>query len=266
MIKPVIIKIGGSVVTDKHSEIPKINLENVKRIASEIAEVYEPGTKMIFIHGAGSYGHQIVHKYKLKEGVKTQEKKIAFGETQRLQNELDVLVTKVLIEKGIPAIPVCASSSIVMSNDAIKTMDTSAIEGFLKIGLVPVLYGVPAFDEKKDISILSGDDIAPYLAVKLGFKKIIHACDVDGVYTADPKKDKDARLIERIDKANINKVMGGIGGSTAVDVTGGMWAKVKKCMDVTDKGIESLITNALKPGNVKKALAGEQVVGTVIRA
>lgn len=258
-----ILKIGGSVITDKKSRIPKINQRNLNRIAKEISEGMK--SKLILIHGAGSYGHQIVKKTRIHKGIKTKSQRIAFAETQRLQNELNSLVTKALINKGIPAIPCQASSHALMDSGRLVRMDTKTIKGFLDVGLVPVLYGVPAYDKKQRCSILSGDQIAPYLALKLGIKKIIHGTNVDGIFNSDPNFNKNAELIPEITSRDFKKLRKWLGGSRDVDVTGGMFGKVTELMGLANKGVESQIINASKPGLVKKALLGEKVLGTVIK-
>jgi len=180
----IILKIGGSVITDKFSPRPKVNYKNLKRIAKEIASAYDKEKmSLIIIHGAGSYGHNIVKKTGIDKGIKSYEQLKAFAETQRLQNELNLIVTKCLIEEGLPAIPCQASSFVVMNLGKIEEMSLSAIRGLIEMKMIPVLYGVPAFDKTKRCSILSGDQIAPYLAKKLNAKKIIHATNVDGVFT-----------------------------------------------------------------------------------
>jgi isopentenyl phosphate kinase len=258
-----ILKIGGSVITDKKSEMPKVNYDVLDRLSREIAE----GRKgdLIFIHGAGSYGHQIVKRTGINEGIRNKEQILAFAETQRLQNELNVLVTKSLIEKGVPAIPCQASSHTIMDAGRLVKMDTETIKGFLDVGLVPVLYGVPAYDRKQKCSILSGDQILPYLALKLGASRTIHGTNVDGVFTSDPNKDKNAKLITEITSDKFDEVRKALGGSGDVDVTGGMLGKVTELLDLAKKGIESQLINANRPGYVKKALLGEKVLGTVIR-
>jgi len=258
-----ILKLGGSVITDKHSELPKVDFSNLNRLAGEIARARPE--QLIFMHGAGSYGHIIVKKTGIGSGIKTKEQVLAFAETQRLQNELNSIVCKALIERGVPAIPCQASASAVMEKGRLVSMDTEAIRGMLDTGLVPVLYGVPAYDKNQKCSILSADQIAPYVALKLGAKKIIHGTNVDGVFTGDPNKNPDAKLIPEITSANFDHVRQWLTGSTAVDVTGGMFGKVKECMDVAKFGVESLLVNALKPDYVRKALSGERVIGTVIR-
>lgn len=259
----IILKVGGSVITDKFSKVPKVNQENLKRISREIASTYlKERMPLIFVHGVGSYGHVIVNKTGIDKGIKNEEQLKAFAETQRLQNELNCIVTKQLIEDKIPAIPCQASMSAVMDSGRLIHMDTSAIEELVNIGMVPVLYGVPAYDKTQKCSILSGDQIAPYLAVKLNAKKIIHGTNVDGVFTSDPNKNSNATLIPEINSKNINKVKEWLTGSTTTDVTGGMFGKVSELLKI---GIESQIINALVNGNISKALAGEKVKGTIIR-
>jgi isopentenyl phosphate kinase len=258
----IILKIGGSVITDKFSKIPKVNHENLKRISEEIASIYDKEKmSLIIIHGAGSYGHQIVNKTKIGEGIKNNEQLKAFAETQRLQNELNCIFTKYLIEEGLPAIPCQASSFAVMDSGRIVKMDLSAIEGFLELKMIPVLYGVPAYDKTQKCSILSGDQIAPYLAVKLNARKIIHATNVDGVFTGDPNLSPNAKLIPEINSKNIEQVKEWLTGSTATDVTGGMFGKVSELLEI---GIESQIMNALVSGNIIKAFKGEKI-GTIIK-
>lgn len=153
----VILKLGGSVITDKSSKKPKVNYKNLRRIAKEIKKAHNPEkTRLILIHGAGSYGHQIVKKTGIHKGIKNRSQLIAFAETQRLQNELNSIVTKALIKEGLPAIPCQASSHAVMKSGKLMKMETEAIKGLLNIGMIPVLYGVPAYDQKQKCSIGNG--------------------------------------------------------------------------------------------------------------
>lgn len=258
----IVLKVGGSVITDKFSEQPKVNEQNLRRIVKEISSVYDKDRmSLVFIHGVGSFGHPIVKRTGIHEGIEREEQLIAFAETQRLQNELNNIVTKLLIEEGVPAFPCQASSFAVMESKKLVKMDIEAIKGLIEIGIIPVLYGVPAYDKKQKSSILSGDQIAPYLGSKLNAKRIIHGTNVAGIFTSDPKKNPKARLIPEINKDNIDKVKEYLTGSTATDVTGGMFGKIMEVMNV---GIEAQIINALIPNNIVKAMMGEEI-GTIIR-
>lgn len=258
----IVLKIGGSLITDKFSDTPKINPENLKRISEEISSVYNKDKmSLIIVHGVGSYGHVIVKKTGIDKGIRTEKQLVDFAETQRLQNELNSIVSKYLIDAGLPAIPFQVSSFTVLDRGRIVRMDLSAIKNFLEMGMIPVLYGVPAYDRTYKCSILSGDQIAPYMAVKLNAKKIIHATNVNGVFTADPNKNADAKLISEINSKNIEQVKDWLTGSTATDVTGGMLGKISELLEI---GVESQIINALIDGNIAKAFRNEKI-GTVIK-
>ena len=92
----------------------------------------------------------------------------------------------------------------------------------------------------------------------------IAVSDVGGVYTHDPKKDPEARLIKEINRKNWDQVRQGLGGSKAVDVTGGMAAKVSRVVEWARKGIRSRIVDATRSGEIYKALVGKRI-GTEIR-
>jgi len=261
----VIIKLGGSTITDKTSNIPKANYAVLERLAKEIAEAYKKmDSQLIIIHGAGSYGHQIVKRTGINNGIKRKEQIIAFAETQRLQNELNSIVAKILIDAGLPAIPIQASSSAVMKSGKLIEMNTTVIKGLLEMGMIPILYGVPAYDTVQKCSILSGDEIAPYLALQLNAKKIIHATNVDGIFTEDPYLSENAKMIPLITKDNFEEVKKSLSGSACVDVTGGMLNKVIQVIEIAKKGVEILFVNALIEGNVKRVLLGERI-GTLIK-
>jgi len=257
----IILKIGGSVITHKEKEKPKVNFKNLRKIVNQLLDVNK---KFILIHGVGSFGHQIVKRTGIDKGIRKKRDLISFAETQRLQNELNCIIAKELIRKGLPAFPYQASSQAVMVKGRLVKMNLDVIKGLLKLNMIPVLYGVPAYDTKRGCSILSGDQIAPYLAKKLKAEKIIMASDVDGVFTSNPKKDKNARRIKEINRENFKKVKEMLGESSFVDVTGGMAGKVLELIKTTKKGIPAQIIEATKKDNIKKAFLGKDV-GTIIK-
>ncbi|MFH1713781.1 MAG: isopentenyl phosphate kinase, partial [Patescibacteria group bacterium] len=195
---------------------------------------------------------------------KTKNDSVNFAETQRLQNKLNCIVTEELIKKGLPAFPFQASSSAIMKNGRLIKMDLDVIKGLIKLGVIPVLYGVPAYDKEKGCSILSGDQIAPYLAKNLKIKRIIMAGDTDGVFTANPKKDKNAKQIKIISRKNFKEVKKMIEGSSFIDVTGGMAGKVVELINGAREGISAQIINGTKKNSIKNALSGK-TIGTIIK-
>jgi isopentenyl phosphate kinase len=253
----IIIKIGGAVITDKKSGRPKINFGNIRQIAGVLKDFHQP---YILIHGAGSFGHPLVKKTGIDKSVISDTQLLAFANTQRLQNQLNCFFCEVLIKKGIPAFPAQASSHAILEHGRLISMETEALAGLLRLKMVPVTYGVPAYDRAWGSSILSQDQIAPYIAQKLGVHRIVEISDVEGIFTANPKKDKNAKLIRQINQSNYKEVESYLSGSSSTDVTGGMKQKYIELIDFAKTGIVFQIVN-LK--SFKDALAGN-TCGTII--
>jgi isopentenyl phosphate kinase len=90
---------------------------------------------------------------------------------------------------------------------------------------------------------------------------------VDGVYDRDPLTDPEAELIEEIDTSNWSQVEAKLTGSHGVDVTGGMFTKVRDMyrLTVAMPPMQAMIISAEQPGNVEKVLKGQAVnFGTLI--
>jgi len=262
-MRPLILrKVGGSLITDKDNPEPTVNFKNLRRIVREVAEGYSPERmRLIFAHGAGSYGHQIVKRTGIHKGIKSGEQILAFAETQRLQNELNSIVTKELIKNGVPAMPIQCSCHTVMEKGELVEMHLETVRGYLEVGLVPVFFGVPAFDRFQKCSILSADKILAHIAREFRAEKVIHATDVDGVFDANPKEVEDAKLVKEMTSENFDEIIEKVGHSSSVDVTGGMFGKVR---EILASGVPTEIINGNREGYIKSALLGETGLGTRI--
>lgn len=257
-----ILKIGGSVITDRKDERPRLRGRRMGRIAREIAEGWHPGeSRLVIIHGAGSFGHPIVRRTGIHQGIHDGSQRIAMGETQRLQSELNAHVVRHLLRAGVPAFPCQPSASAVMEAGNLLSMDTGALEGLLAVGVVPVLNGVPAYDRAQGCSILSGDQIAGFIYTKIGGERILHGTDVKGIYTSDPSRDPEARFCATVDLGDSAGLPEGVTGSTVTDVTGGMR---KKLEEMRNSRAEGQVFDATVGDNVRRALQGE-TVGTRVQ-
>ena len=253
----IFLKIGGSIITKKEIKEPEINYKNLKRICKEISEVYtDNNIQLVIVHGAGSYGHPIVKKTGIDEGITKPDQVFSFAETQLLQNVLNTEVCKILQEFNLPAIPLQPSASAILENKRLISINYDLIEKLLEISLIPVLFGVPAYDMAQKCSILSGDQITVYLANKLKPQKIIFATNVDGIL------DKNKQVIERISEENYEKIKDSFYKASYDDVTGSMAGKILELKDLS--GIKSYIINGNIQGTISNILKGIKVRGTVI--
>lgn len=259
--KPVMLKLGGSVITVK-DKVLMPNIEAINRLAEEVED--SKVSQLVIVHGGGSYGHPVAAKYKIAEGFKSKRQLIGFSETHNAMVSLNKLIVEALIGKGLPALGIPPSSFIITRHGRIHDLPLDVLTHAISMGLVPVLYGDSVLDHEKGFAILSGDQLISVLAVKLGAEKVIVGVDVDGLYTSDPKANPSAQLIEYATLEDLKKIVGGVGGSRATDVTGGMMGKIFELTLPVTKGIEVVIVNALKPGNIRRALSGGNVKGTRI--
>jgi len=248
-----VLKVGGSIITQKEKEEPSPDLKQMERIASEISSSFSELSGLVLVHGAGSYGHPIVKRTGIHEGLKNERDKVHFAETQRLQNELNSIFTDILIENGVPAFPVQPSASAIMHGN-LEEMNHEVVENLIKEDVVPVLYGVPAYDKENGCSILSGDEILPYLAEKLSAEEVLHGTNVEGIYTSDPRDNPEAKIVRKI--SSLDEVREYLGGSKDTDVTGGMENKVRH---ILESELSGKIFDASKKGNIQRALRGEEV-------
>ena len=257
----IILKVGGSVITDKKSEKPKEKIKEIMRVAGEIKKGLRPDDRLILIHGVGSFGHPIARKYELHKGMNSEEQKIGFLHTQFQVDELNRIFCRELSKAGLPVAPINASSSAITENGELAGMSTEIVEASLDNGMVPVLYGVPVHDKFQNSAILSGDKILSYLANKFKPDLIIHATNTDGIYTADPNIEPNARQIAKISGKRFEDIEKYLSGSTTIDVTGGMKEKIREVMS-TETDAE--IINGTMPGILQRTLAGERGLGTTI--
>ena len=262
----IVIKLGGSVITKKRDETPELNETNLKRLAKEIGNALAETEKRLFIvHGAGPFGHIFAKKYNLHLGLSNERQIEGIGITHRWMQLLNYNVVKALQDEGIKAMPFQPSAGGILCDGKLVQFPLNVVEKFLDLGLVPVSHGDVLLDNRTGIGILSGDHLAPYIAHNLRASRLVLGTDVDGVFTKDPRKNPDAKLIPVVTPGNIDNVVEELAGSTATDVTGGMARKVLELLDLARKGVESEIINIEKPGNLYKTLTGEKGLGTIIR-
>jgi isopentenyl phosphate kinase len=214
------------------------------------------------VHGAGPFGHVPAKKYGLDKGLVSERQLRGFAVTHQSMEELNAAVVSSLTAAGINAIAYQPSAAGILKNKKLTYFPTIVLRKLLKVGMVPVAHGDVLIDEETGVNILSGDHLVPYLAKKLHAKRIILATDVDGVFDSDPKDNRNAKLIGEINSRNIGSL--NVGASKATDVTGGMKRKLDELLELAAEGIDSEIISAKRPGILKRALLGEEDLGTLI--
>lgn len=269
MQKTIILKLGGSIITQKHRDGVFVRRKLLARIAKEIYEVTQKNSelRLIVIHGAGAAGHQTAKKYHLEKGTGNDPKKIHGALLIREANQkLNLTISKIFTDNDLKTIPVHTQSIITQKDNQVDSFSYTVIESALSAGFIPILYGEMVFDEVLGMSICSGDVIAIYIAKRFSAEKILFASDVNGIYDKDPHLYKNARIIP---VASLQYLLSNksveLSGSHHIDVTGGMKNKilsvVKNRVPKTLK--EVVIFNGLKNNAFIKTISGKNE-GTTI--
>jgi isopentenyl phosphate kinase len=257
------MKLGGSIVTVRERYCTS-NIENIDRITSEIARALkEKPLDLVIVIGGGSYGHQVAAEYDLHKGLMNERQLPGLYLITTKMWENAGVVSAALYRKGLLPFHF-QTPAIIVSDDAnISISFYDAIERALKLGLIPVLWGDVAFDDKRTFTIVSGDKIIVSLAQRLGAQRLLNLSDIDGVLSGYGTPQ--ASVIRQIDKHNASDVLREIKDSDKVDVTDGMRGKLSSLIEMAERQTECFIGNGNRPELIYDLLMGHPVEGTYIR-
>jgi isopentenyl phosphate kinase len=242
----VLIKLGGGLIAPKDWQKETADLVTIKRLVEEIKSSEK---RVVIAVGSGNFGHKAVERYGIQDAMSVEKvRDIArkIGET-----------VSTLLDGSVLLIPHKMWS---------KSIDgSSGIEKVLNEGKTPVVYGDVIEENEDKWVIYSGEKclelILPGL-IKSGWKveKIIQVSKEEGVL------DGKGKVVREISGRNWENIRKDVSGARGVDVTGGMVHKVLISLKIAQNyGIYTQIINGRIRGKLTKALAGEEVTGTLIK-
>jgi glutamate 5-kinase len=109
-----------------------------------------------------------------------------------------------------------------------------------------------------EISFGDNDFLAAQVAILLGAELLLLLTDAEGVFTADPRADLDARLVPEVTEFEALEGLD-IGHSTSPLGSGGMRSKIVAAEMATAAGIPTVIASGLSPGTIIAAASGDAV-------
>ena len=139
----------------------------------------------------------------------------------------------------------------------------ATIHELLKHGVLPVVNenDTVAVDE---LTLGDNDNLAAIVAGLIDADLLLIATDIDGLYSADPRKHPDARPIDEVAEVTHEvMVMAGAAGSSVG--TGGMRTKLEAAQKAAAAGIETVLFNG-RDAEVVRHLAGDRLHGTRLRS
>ena len=261
----ILLKLGGSLITDKDKEYTP-RLDKLRELSLEIKAALDsaPGLSLILGHGSGSFGHVAANKHGTRNGVQTREQWLGFTEVRYQAAELNRYVLQSLLEGGLPALPFPPSASMISKDRKVIHHNIETIRRALSVSLLPVVQGDVAFDDLLGGTILSTEDVFTFLVDQFPVSRILLAGIEAGVWEDFPTRTK---LVKQIQLTDYEAMRSGIQGSASTDVTGGMKAKVEETLSLIKKrpGLTAQIFAAEQSGFLTRALQGENV-GTLLTA
>jgi isopentenyl phosphate kinase len=256
---PVVVKLGGSVLTRKREEA-KIRPKLIARLASELAEA--PPGGLILLHGAGSFGHPGALRYHLAEPAdparsahRARGAALVSAEVRRLHG----VVLRALLDAGVNAWSVPPAVLALNRAGRLESLQSPPFADALSRGLVPVSFGDVVPDREWGFSILSADSIAVALAPAMNVHRVLFVSDVDGVLRPRPGEPGRTEAIPRVDSQVVEKLTPSPG---APDVTGGIRGKALAMVALAEAGVDAGLISGLRHGALSRALRGEMVYGS----
>ena len=230
----IVLKLSGEAFADPDIGYG-IDPTTVRRVAIEIAEAQQTGVEIAIVVGGGNIFRGVS---KAAEGMDP----ASADYMGMLATVINALALRDALEKV--DVPTRVQSAISMRQLSEPYIRLRAIRHLEKGRVVIFAAGTgnPFF---------TTDTAASLRAVEIGAEIILKATKVDGVYNADPNKDKDAVKYDHLSYLDVLKQGLQVMDSTATSL----------CMD---NDLPILVFDLTSNGNIKRVVCGEQI-GTIVK-
>ncbi len=211
-----------------------IDSEVVQYMAKEVKELHDMGVQVAIVIGGGNIFRGV-------EGSTKGMERATADYMGMLATVINALALQNALEKE--GVPTRVQSAIEMRELAEPYIRRRAVRHLEKGRVVIFAAGTgnPYF---------TTDTAASLRAMEIGAEVILKATKVDGVYSADPKKDPKARRYRRISYIDVLKKGLHVMDSTAISL----------CMD---NALPIVVFNVRKKGNIRKVVEGKNI-GTLV--
>jgi glutamate 5-kinase len=241
-----VIKLGSSIVAEDSGEL---RADAIAGICAEAAARHAAGHDVVLVtSGAIARGMRVMALPVRPRAIEELQAASAVG-----QGKLYRVYDELLRDRGI------TSAQVLLT-----FFDISARMHYLNarqtLGKLLEWRVLPVINENDttttdEISFGDNDFLAAQIAVLIGADLLVLLTDVEGLYTASPKSDPDARLVAQVSDFEALSALT-IGHTTSPLGTGGMRSKVVAAEMATAGGIETVICSGLRDGALGAALDG----------
>ena len=231
------VKLGTSTLTH---ETGRLNIRRVESISKILSDLKNEGHEIIIISsGAIAMG---AGKLNLKEKPKDMPGKQAAASVG--QCELMYTYDKLFSEYGHTVAQILVTADDFGHKDRFDNF-RNTMQRLLDFSAIPVINENDTVSTN-EIVIGDNDTLAALVSTAVEADILVLLSDIDGLYTCDPRKNRDAVLIPCVTSITdeIRKLAGGKGTEFG---TGGMETKIKAAEICMEAGCEMIIANGSKP-------------------
>ena len=255
--KRVVVKIGSSSLN--RGETGNLNFTKLEHLVRELCDMRNRGMDVCLVSsGAIAVGRQTIGLNERPKDISTKQACAAVGQArlmmtyQRMFAEYNQIAGQILMTKNTMVNPVSRANA------------KNTFDELFHLGVVPV---VNENDTVSTYEMQFGDNdtLSALVASMVGADLLILLSDIDGLYTDDPHKNPEARLLKVVDAIDEN-IYGMAKESTGSNVgTGGMATKLAAAKIATLSGTDMIIANG---GDVRilQDIFENDYVGTLFTA
>ena len=251
----IVVKIGTSTLAHATGHL---NIRRVEELCKTMSDIKNAGHEVILVSsGAIGMGVGKLGLRQRPQDIPTKQAAAAVGQCElmyvydKLFSEYHHTVAQLLITNDN------------MVNATRHQNFTNTLNRLLQLGALPVINenDTVATDE---IVIGDNDTLAAKVAQAVHADLLILLSDIDGLYTADPHKDPDAKLLQKVTRIDEN-ILKLAGVSSPTQGTGGMVTKLHAAEICLSCGCDMVIATGNNPLNLYEIIDGKNV-GTTFSA
>ena len=245
----VVVKIGTSTLAHATGHL---NIRRVEQLCKTMSDIKNAGHEVILV-SSGAIGMG-VGKLGLRSrpaDIPTKQAAAAVGQCElmytydKLFSEYHHTVAQLLITGDDT------------QNEKRHENFTNTLNRLLELGALPIINENDTV-ATEEIVIGDNDTLAAIVARSIGADLLVLLSDIDGLYTADPRKDPNAVLLPRVTRLN-EEIMKLAGVSGTNQGTGGMVTKLHAAKICLDCGCDMVIANGKDPDNLYAILEGREI-------
>jgi glutamate 5-kinase len=247
----VVLKIGTNTLT----EDGKISSKYIDNVAKQISFLHKKGKKFVIV-SSGAIGSGCMELgFKKPREISLKQAMAAIGQSKIMKKWDDAF-----LKYGIHVAQILLTYDDFSNRERFLNLKNT-LDKLLELNVIPIMNeNDPLSVNEINESFGDNDKLSALIASKLNAELLVIFSDIDGLYNGDPKKNKDAKLIDIVDFVNdeIKNMCGKKGSKFSV---GGMESKINAVNIATSSGVEVIICNGKKDDVVSKAL--NKKIGTL---